>query len=627
MNQQAPNMIRVNCGELCTTTECTASEINLLHVDAVDLTSNITIGYERFVKNPDDLPIRILDLLQIAAYVFCGDRMANRGKRDSLNNDSWSRSFEYHIPVLDLEFWESDKTRKALSGALEFMTGDRRYNFVFSQTDKNPAEIENKQLSLFSNEFQDLNEDDKTDVMLFSGGLDSLAGAVQRLNEQTDRSICFVSHKSNKAVTHTQNALISSLNQKYNNRISKYGFECCNHNGLKSKDETQRTRIFLFSAIAFSICTCYGKHEFYVYENGITSLNLSKQADVINARASRTTHPKTLGLLRKFYKLLDNSFDIIAPYYNQTKAEVMQVFRTYKEENIIASSVSCSSSRTKPGQVPHCGCCSQCIDRRFSLYTVGLDDYDASYANDFINAFPDDDNDETKQRLYITMRLANLEEISTRDAFVNKYPSDVTDIIQYWPHLINVDDKLDEIYSMVCRYGKSVIDAATSMRNKYDDLTRTINKNSLLGIIADRHYMQTPCFNRVAEIDNILKKAIPDIFQREKPKNENDFNDKVHGILSVHSEFTREYPILQFGLSSYKADQGQGNLLIESKYIRGSTSPSVADKGISEDITKIPNNYSVLFVVYDPDRQITDDEQFATVFEAKRKNCYVRIYR
>ena len=73
--------------------------------------------------------------------------------------------------------------------------------------------------------------------------------------------------------------------------------------------------------------------------------------------------------------------------------------------------------------------------------------------------------------------------------------------------------------------------------------------------------MQTPCFNRVAEIDIMLKKAIPDIFQREKPKNENDFNDKLHGILSTRGEFTREYPVLLFGLSSYKADQAQGDLI------------------------------------------------------------------
>lgn len=627
MSQQTPNKIRVNCGELCTTTQCTATEINLLHVDNDDLTSNITIGYAQFVKDADDLPIRILDLLQIAAYVFCGDRMANRGKRNSVNNDAWARSFEFHIPVMDMDFWNTDKVKKALNAALTFMTGDRSFNFVFSQTDKNPAEVKNKQLSLFSHERHDIGEAENTDIMLFSGGLDSLAGAVQMLNEDMRRSLCFVSHRSNKSVTHTQNALIEALNKKHGNRVTQYSFECCNHNGLKSKEETQRTRIFLFTAIAFSLCNCYDKHSFYVYENGITSLNLSKQADVINARASRTTHPKTLGLLRKFYKILDPSFDIIAPYYSQTKAEIVEVFRKYNEENLIASSVSCSSSRTKPGQAPHCGCCSQCIDRRFSLYAAGLNEYDAEYANDFISAFPDDDKDETKQRIYITMRLANLEDISTKDDFVRKYPDDVTNMVLFWPGATNVDDKLDEIYSLVCRYGKSVMDAATSMRNKYDDLTRPINKNSLLGIISERQYMQTPCYNRVTEIDAILKKAIPEMFQREQPASENDFNDKVQAILGTTDNYTREYPVLAFGLSSYRPDHAKENLIIESKFIRGSTTPSTATEGIAADITKIPSDNGVLFVVYDPNRRIVDDTVFINEFEKKRSNCYVRIFR
>lgn len=627
MIQQTPSVINVNCGEICTTDRCTASEINLLHSDIGDMKANIRIGYEKFVNNPDDLPKRILDLLQIAAYVFCGDRMANRGSRESVNNSSWARSFEFHIPVLDIEFWDCDKTKKALNNALSFMTGDRSFSFVFTETNKNPAEVKNKQLSMFADEYNDFKEAQETDVMLFSGGLDSLAGAVQRLNVESDRSLCVVSHKSSKTVTHTQNALISALNDKYSNRIKKYGFECCNKNGLKSKEETQRTRMFLFSAIAFSLCNCYKKHEFYVYENGITSINLAKQADVINARASRTTHPKTLGLLNEFYRLLDPDFNIIAPYYNQTKAEIMEVFRTYSEENIITSSVSCSSSRKKAGAVPHCGCCSQCIDRRFSIFAAGLEDYDAEYANDFINEFPNNDKNETKQRIYITMYLAHLEEISTLHDFISKFPSDVTDLIEYWQGIDNADDKLDEIYSLVCRYGKSVIKAATAMRNKYDNLNREININSLLGIISGRKYMKTPCFNRVEEIDSILNQTLPVIFQREKPKSENDFNDKVQGLLSMHDEFTREYPVLIFGLTSYKADHANGDLIIECKYIRDNTTPSVASEGIAADITKVDNEYGIMFAVYDPYGRITDISKFSLTFEAKRNDCYVRVYK
>lgn len=627
MSQQTPKTIRVNCGETCLSTICTATEINLLHRDTEELTANITIGYDRFIENPSKLPSRILDLLQIAAYVFCGDRMSNRGERDSVGNDAWARSFEFHIPVMDMEFWCKEKTRQVLNEVLTFMTGDRHFDFVFTTTNRNPAEKVNEQLSLFSNAYSELGKVEQTDIMLFSGGLDSLAGVIQRLNEYPDRSLCVVSHKSNKSVTHTQSALLCDINGRYNNRVMQYGFECCNRNGLKSKDETQRTRMFLFSAIAFSLCNCYGKHRFYVYENGVTSMNLPKQTDVINARASRTTHPKTLGLLQKFYKLIDPSFEIIAPYYNRTKSEIVEVFTQFNEKQLIASSVSCSSSRTKPGQVPHCGCCSQCIDRKFSLYAAGLDEYDAVYAHDFITEFPNDDRNETKQRIYITMRLASREDISTKDAFLMKYSSEIMDLMEYWPGLNNAEDKFDEIYSLICRYGDSVIKAATAMRNKFDDLTRPIIKNSLLGIISERGYMQTPCFNRVMEIDKILKRAIPDIFQREKPANENDFNDKIHAILNVHDEFTREYPVLLFGLSSYRADQSHGNLIVESKFIRGKTSPSKASEGIAADITKIPDDYGVLFIVYDPEGNIVDAEEFSSAFEGKRKDCYVRIYR
>jgi hypothetical protein len=623
MSQQLPKTICVNCGELCSTTVCTAYEINLLHEDIGPLSANISVGFDKFVEDAEELPVRVVDLLQIAAYVFCADRMANRGERSSINNSAWSRSFEFHIPVLDYDFWQNDEVKTALNNALTFMTGDRRYGFSFVKSHRNPTEKDNKQYSIFAGDHRNFDGD----IMLFSGGLDSLAGTIQRLNEYSDHSLCVVSHRSNKTVSHTQAALIRSLNSKYGQRLKSYGFECCNHNGLKSKEETQRTRIFLFSAIAFALCSYYHKHEFYIYENGITSINLSKQIDVINARASRTTHPKTLGLLRCFYKLFDSDFNIFAPYYNLTKAEIMGVFKRYHEENLISSSVSCSSSRTKPGQVAHCGCCSQCIDRRFSVFAAGLEEYDAEYATDFIARFPSDDRHETKQRIYSTLRFAYREDFETRDAFVEKYPSEVLDIMEFWPGARNADDKLDEIYSLVCRYGDSVINAATVMRNKYDDLRHPVDSNSLLGIVASRSYMNSPFYNRAEEIDSVLKKAIPDLFQREKPKSENDLNDKIHAILCVQDKFMREFPTLCFGLSAYRADHSNGDLIIESKYIRDKTTPSKATEGIAADIVKIPDDYGVLFVVYDPYGSIVDSDEFVASFEQKRKNCYVRIYR
>lgn len=68
-------------------------------------------------------------------------------------------------------------------------------------------------------------------------------------------------------------------------------------------------------------------------------------------------------------------------------------------------------------------------------------------------------------------------------------------------------------------------------------------------------------------------------------------------------------------------------MIIESKYIRDNTTPSKATEGIAADIVKIPDDYGVLFVVYDPYGSIVDIDAFVAPFEQKRKNCYVRIYR
>ena len=85
--------------------------------------------------------------------------------------------------------------------------------------------------------------------------------------------------------------------------------------------------------------------------------------------------------------------------------------------------------------------------------------------------------------------------------------------------------------------------------------------------------------------------------------------------------------MIQFGLTAYKADHGEGNLIIESKFIRGGTSPSVAVQGITNDIVQIPLDYGIMFVIYDPDRAITDDEKYITSLEKARSACHVKIYR
>jgi len=156
MNSQPskPNdAIIVYCDELCKSSICNSQELNLLNRDIDGLEANITIEFNKFVRNPENLSPRILDLLRIAAYVYCADRLINRGERDSLNNTAWSRAFEFHIPVSDIAFWSDGKVSTKMSEALAFMTGDRRFNFSFTKASLSPVNTDNQQLSLFSTEY------------------------------------------------------------------------------------------------------------------------------------------------------------------------------------------------------------------------------------------------------------------------------------------------------------------------------------------------------------------------------------------------------------------------------------------------------------------------------------------
>jgi hypothetical protein len=480
-----------------------------------------------------------------------------------------------------------------------------------------------KQLSLFKDETDHIEGIEAADVLLFSGGLDSLAGTIERLNTLTDRKLLIVSHKANNAVVHTQNQIIAYLRKRYNERVLPYGFEC-HSKKTPTKEETQRTRMFLFSAIAFAICNCTDKHNFYVYENGVTSINLPPQTDVINARASRTTHPKTLGLMRKLFRFFNKEFDIIAPYYDKTKEDIFRVFSAYSEKELLTSSVSCSSTRNKPGTFIHCGCCSQCIDRHLAAYAAGLDEYDVQYTNDFISKIP---NDETRQRLWQTLRIASAEKLKSPQDLFSNYPDEVTTLIEYW-RCDNPEDSLVEIHSLFSRYGDSVMRAAKAIQAKHDDLRIPVAMDSFVSMLTSREYLKTPVQIRVDEIDRVLRTSIPQLFHTIKPESENDLNDKVQALLTASGErFTREYPVLQFGISSYRADLSDDSLIIESKYLRGRTPPSVATEGIAADITKIATGIPVMFIVYDPERKISNDDEFIISYERKRDFCCVRIYR
>jgi 7-cyano-7-deazaguanine synthase in queuosine biosynthesis len=593
------------------------NKAKILHLNYLSITNypqNVHVALPDFVRRVYYLPDRILDLLEIAAYVYAADRLMSRGARDLVEYHSWSRSFVFIIRVRDHDFWKQPIVRESLSAALQFMTGDRSYDFIFQPGHSTPPS------SLFDSEEFKLNQENGLSIILFSGGLDSLAGTIECL-EKSDDNVCLVSHQSQPGTKKTQKRLFEALNRYYPGRVALYSFGC-NLHSIHAQEETQRSRAFLYTSIAIAIAYAYSQEFIFVYENGVTSINFSRRQDLANARASRTTHPKTIFLLQKLFNIInDKPIEIMLPFLWKTKAEIFQSIIENKHGELIPSSVSCSRTFQNLGQATHCGICFQCIDRRIAAYASGSEDLDESgiYSNDMIvNAI---ESGESKTSLVDYLRQAKNFALWNIDCFYKEMLSELSDLLDCLPDCKDEIEVIESIWNLCHRHGQQVQKALRRIREIHDDPYSDLTKDSLLYLVfAGREHLKDPIDRLIEAIINIVSIAIPQMFRKKPPDDENDLNIKLNALISTHrADISSEHPTVSFACARVIPDHMliDTDLLIESKYIRSGTTPSKASDGIAADITKYPTDSYKLFLVYDPMHIIPNDLVFKRDFELK----------
>jgi len=445
---------------------------------------NVNLRLNTFVTKIFKLNNRLKDLLEIAGYVFAADRKTYRGNPDDLEYHSWSRAFDFHINVRDLAFWKRKDVQEMLENALVFMNGDHSYKFNFYKAS------EDFPTSIFDTEKFEIQCPEKLKVMLFSGGIDSLTGAIELL-ETTDSEICFVSHQSGQPGTiMTQRTIFEDLKKLYPNRCTHYKFHCSLH-GVQAKEETQRTRSFLYCSTAFAIAKTYKQSRIYVYENGITSLNFAETQDLINARSSRTTHPQALAKLAELFSAIgEEEFHIDNPYLFKTKTEVVEVIKTYNKLDFLDNSVSCSSTRNKKRNTTHCGECSQCIDRRFAVYAAGVENEDENGIYNFDFLRDDLIEDDIKKRLTDYIRLANRWAKQDFDSWWDERSLEIIEIIDYIEGVSDTD-KMKVLYDLCYKHSQNIEKAIKRMRDLYDSPLSPVRPNSFFNvIIGPREYLK-----------------------------------------------------------------------------------------------------------------------------------------
>lgn len=443
---------------------------------------NIKLGLPRFVQQLLHIPPLLLDLLELAAYVFCADRLLYRGEKDTVEYQSWSRDIHVFMKVREPSFWNQSVIRTKIRDALCFMTGDRDWHFNFQGGHSTPPTDLFDRKEFLIEQAKDIN------VILFSGGLDSLAGSLSRLESSEDR-VCLVSHRSgNPGTKLTQDRLFQGLAHRFPSRVFHYPFECSLYK-VRADDETQRTRSFLYSAIAFVLAHIVDHDRFFIYENGITSINLIRRQDAINARTSRTTHPKTLYLLQSFLSEIEkNPVQVENPFFLKTKADIFKLVGESGAPDLISSSVSCSKTYNISGQATHCGGCLQCVDRRFAAYGSECDDVDEAgiYSFDFIRDTIDDGEVKTTVVDYVRQAHDFLQR--GLDKFYKERLTELADIAGAIPG-VDEEHTAETVFELYQRHAGQVRSATERMRSIGSDVFQRPQKGSFLEIIDNRDYL------------------------------------------------------------------------------------------------------------------------------------------
>lgn len=217
----------------------------------------------------------------------------------------------------------------------------------------------------------------RNEVMLLSGGLDSLCGAVTRFESQSSR--LHLGHRDQTgAVVRSQETLAGSLLEW----DASFAWQRVRLAPKLSSDSSTRTRSLLFMALAVAAATATSASRVVVPENGFTSLNLPMLPSRGGALSTKSTHPWTFGQANALLEELAVPVILENPYANKTKGAMLRAaYEAGGEETLDMASESISCSKLDGGlgykggnPNLNCGLCVACLVRRGAFIGAGLTD-------------------------------------------------------------------------------------------------------------------------------------------------------------------------------------------------------------------------------------------------------------
>lgn len=588
----------------------------IVPLDSIGPHANVNIRLENVAKilNHQVCP-RLVDLLEIASYVFTGDCATSRGQEwtDDQSTEAWDRDLSFVIPVRDPQFWQRSDVQNILKETLSFLSDDK-YSFVFLPIERDRA----LQNYLDFGDLEDWPFYGVDRVLMFSGGLDSLAGAVQTGRER-GRTI-LVSHRSVTTLDSRQRRLFHELGRKYPGQMIHVPV-WINKERRLGRESTQRTQSFLYSALGTIVAESVRAAGVRFFENGIVSINLPVADEVLRARASRTTHPMVLNLFTQFFGLVTSrSLQVDNPFLFNTKAEIVESVRANGAADLIQYTCSCAHPMFRSKTQWHCGTCSQCMDRRFAVLASGCTEYDpeTDYVSD-VFAGPRKEGYERNIAVDYVRHGIELDRMGEEE-IASRFNSELSRAVR---HEQKPSEAAQRLIKMHKRHGENVVRVLQSQLSQHSNelLSSGLDQSSLLSMAVGGRHLEPSWKSYCGRVVGVLSTGIPVICQSNKPKNEPEFQQICDGLLKgSDTDLVREFPFMRWSSSLTKPDWSNEELhvWVEAKYVRKKKDLYLITEAIASDITKYgDSNRRTLFVIYDPQHLVLDEREFSAPVDAR----------
>ena len=302
------------------------------------------------------------DLLDLAVAIHAVDRLIERPRDKTL-------SFHIKIQVRNLDLFSKNDVGMLLNKILHWYTDDH-WHFEFSkQTIGRQEEIQ----------YRFPTEDsfaENADVVLWSGGLDSLAGLYTQLDNDPESRYILVGTGSNAQVHAKQTELAKEMERLFPKRIllQQVPYSWSN-TPSPEKNFYARSRGFVFMLIGAAFAHCVGRNSLFIYENGIGAMNLPYSRGQSRSDQAISVHPLSVLYVNELVStILSTSFEVLNPFWLYTKAQMVESLNHTKGLELIKLSSSCDRHHRKEGGITQCGICTSCLLRRQSIIAAGIDD-------------------------------------------------------------------------------------------------------------------------------------------------------------------------------------------------------------------------------------------------------------